>query len=194
MEWSILNNLSLNNKLTTYFTTNWSEDGRIFIVTDASVAIFKFDSNFKNHENYLHFIKSEIKVSDYHAANETGVDLDKHLLNLPKENLYHVLLNQNLTPDTKHASPLQKRAINAAWAPNPKSNLLFVLSNTGNVEIYEQKLKTWNLLANITEFWVKHLKSDSWAKTEPTNNCNKLCELHARRVSQCLATCKRVQT
>lgn len=196
MEWSTINSVFISNQLTSKFSTEWSKDGRFFVVTDDNVTILKLVPTVTHSVNALSFQRTEIKMSNYHAAKATNIDIEDHLLSAEKDVLFHSLLSANVTPDISMSSKMIARPIFAVWSPIPyNGNVLYnamlaVVSNTGNVEIYVQGQFKCNLLVNITGRWVKHLQKNIWNTNREYISSADKCKVHMERVTDSIAICK----
>lgn len=196
MEWSTINSVSLANQLTSKFATEWSKDGRFFVVTDDNVTILKLVPTVTHSDNTFSFQRTEIKMSSYHVAKATNIDIEDHLLSAEKDVLFHSLLNSNVTPDISMSSKTVPRPVFAVWSSIPiNGNILYnamlaVVSNTGNVEIYIQGQIKCELLVNITGRWVKYLQKNMWNTNRDYISSSDKCKVHMGRVIDSIAICK----
>lgn len=159
LELRLIDQLNLTNNLTINFACGYSEDDRIFILTDVGVYVLALKCSLVSSFSSFSHSKSFFPLTNYIPADHIDLDLNSFHKDLDRKHLYETVLVSEYSANLNNTKPLDIFPICAEWSPSKivgkTSCLLAVLSSLHNLEIYakildQNELEQYVCISNVT--------------------------------------------
>lgn len=167
MNGKVLDIIKLTNRLNTNFVCEYSEDDRIFILSDSGVYIITLKPIITSVFPTFCGSKHYFQISNYEVSSNVDIDINNLYPELCKDDLYESVLRTELSANLNHTSNADFYPVSAQWSPRGiegKSDcLLAVLTNVFSLEIYvklidESELIDYVVIANLTKEIIEYHK------------------------------------
>lgn len=159
-ELRLLDQVKLVNHLTRNFACDYSEDNRIFILTETGVYVLGLKCNFSSVFNNFSCSKKFFQVSNFIPAANVDLDINTFHKELDRKTLFESVMASEYSAPLRYIKPLDPSPLSAMWSPagiiGKTDCLLGVLTNMHSLEIYfkymdENEQINYKILTNITE-------------------------------------------
>lgn len=193
LSFQLIDTISLSNKISSTFACQYSEDGRLFILTDSVVLIFTLMNYSDKLLSNFAFKKKHIETPKYNFSTELGIELDDFYDDLSRKDLYETALRLDLSGDLPFSTPVEFKITKSAWSPKGllgKSKcLIAVLTNYFGLHIYAKEftdgaVETYSCVANVTQQIIK-LDKKSWGNIGHLSGTLQISELKKRVTNNC---------
>lgn len=173
MELRLLDQVKLANHLTRNFACEYSEDDRIFILTETGVYILGLKCNLSSTFPNFSCSKKFLQVSNFTPCGNVDLDINTFHKDLDRKALFESVMASEYSANLKHIKPLDPFPLSAEWSPsgivNKTDSLLGVLTNMHSLEVYfkfinENEQINYQILTNITEEIIA-VQKNKWRDT-----------------------------
>lgn len=165
----LLDHFKLKNQLGINFACSYSEDDRFFIINDLGIYILAFTGALLNELPRFLSTKHFINLSNFTPCGNIKLDLNSFHHELPKEEVYDLVMKVEYSANLKHTKPIAPAAIYAEWSPKGLANkndcFLAALTNMYSLEVYMKYLNDieevqYVAVANVTSAIIECEKSN----------------------------------
>ncbi|XP_072386807.1 uncharacterized protein [Diabrotica undecimpunctata] len=160
LQLKLLDRFKLSNHLGVNFACEYSDDNRFFIINDTTLYILSFNGSVTNELPNFKCRKYILVVSDFSPCRCIDIDINTFYFNLPKEDIYEIIMNIEYSSNLKNTKPLEPVPLCAKWSPKGLADdsgcFLGVLTNLYSLEVYMKYLNNleevkYCIISNITE-------------------------------------------
>ncbi|XP_028143365.2 uncharacterized protein LOC114337138 isoform X1 [Diabrotica virgifera virgifera] len=190
LQLKLLDRFKLSNHVGVNFACEYSDDNRFFIINDVALYVLSFNGSVTNELPNFLSRKYTLIVSDFSPCLCVDIDINSFYFNLPKEDIYEIVMKVELSSNLKNTKPLDPVPLCAKWSPKGLADnsecFLGVLTNLYSLEIYMKYLNhleevKYCMISNITQSTIANEKV-KWSDANRFANNIKL-EEYKRRIS-----------
>ncbi|KAJ3661420.1 hypothetical protein Zmor_005815 [Zophobas morio] len=183
-----LDHIQLNNRVSTNFACEYSEDGKIFLLLENGVCILTLKGCMDNIFPRFSFKKDLVKLSDTSICENVDIDLSSFINDLNRNSLYETVLDVGLCGNAINTTPIAAAPVYAMWSPRgivEKTDCaLAILTSLNNIEIYveaidENEISSFIRVANFAKDISEYYRR-TWKRVDGASPECKLIELKKR--------------
>ncbi|KAJ8925213.1 hypothetical protein NQ315_001399 [Exocentrus adspersus] len=196
MELRLLDHFKFTSRISTSFACSYSEDDRIYIVSDTGVYVLALKVRLDNPFPTFSSKNDFFAVSNYVPGADVDIDINSFHKDLSRFDLYTTAMSVELSSNLNNAAAVTASPADVQWSPRgivgKTDCLLGVLSNFHSLELYvkyvnEDEITEYRLVTNLTKELVD-LKKPQWKYANRLPPTLKLNELKKRvRAVSCTA-------
>ncbi|XP_012263009.2 uncharacterized protein LOC105690074 [Athalia rosae] len=158
-------NISISPLVIAPFSTQWSTDNHMSLITERGVHVFELMPAPTSQYPNVNFARSFVNPSEILPAQKFEEEVDSILWNLEKRELYLLLMEEALTPTINGAKDLEPKITSLAWSPwclmNPNKCLLATVTSAGAIDILFEVSRNWYSACDLSKVWFNEICKES---------------------------------
>ncbi|KAJ8929896.1 hypothetical protein NQ314_017361 [Rhamnusium bicolor] len=188
IEFRLLDHFKLTNRLSINFACSYSEDDRLFIISDSGIYIITLKGYITCPFPDFSCKKDFLQVSNFTPSANVDLDINSFHRDLDRNALYETVLSTEYSGNLNNTTPIEAIPLCAEWSPKgivgTAECMLAILTNLYSLEIYvryldENDLVEYLLISNISQEIINIQKSQ-WKYADRFATHLKLTEMKTR--------------